>query len=170
MTRNYFKYCPRCAGRLKTTDTRVDPAYLQCASCGYSIFDNPVGATEAVIVRKDKALMMRRAKAPRRGFWDIPGGFLDGFETPEHGIIREVREETGLAFKPITLIGVYVNTQYQWDGRRVPIIVASFLGTASGHLVPSDEASSYAWRELRRIRQTAFNYQKQVFRDIGRVR
>jgi ADP-ribose pyrophosphatase YjhB (NUDIX family) len=33
---------------------------------------------------------------PYRGWWDIPGGFLEENEHPERGAAREVREETGL--------------------------------------------------------------------------
>ncbi len=166
MTRDYFKFCPRCATRLVWQRTGNEPPYQHCTSCGYSMFDNPVGATEAIIVRNGTVLMMRRAKEPRRGFWDFPGGFIDGFETPEHGVIREVREETGLRFKPKRLVGVYVNTQYLWHGRRVPCIVVSFLGTATGRLARNHESSTAAWVAFRLIRKIAFDYQKQVLHDL----
>lgn len=166
MSKGYFSYCPRCAGPLQWQNKHNEPPYQRCKNCGYSIFNNPVGATEAIIIRSGKALMLRRAKEPRRGYWDFPGGFIDGFETPEQGVIREVREETGLMYKPKRLIGVYVNTQYAWHGQRVPIIVVSYLGSASGRLKRTNEASELAWRNLSRIRQTAFNYQKKALSDL----
>lgn len=148
----------------------LDPAYQRCSSCGYSVFNNPVGATEAVIIRNEKTLMVKRAQQPRRGYWDFPGGFLDGHETPEHGIIREVREETGLIFRPKRLVGVYNNTQYWWHGRFAPCIVISFIGTASGRLALQHEATEAQWIDIRDKPRMAFSYHARVLRDIGKIR
>jgi len=167
--RSYFSYCPRCAGRLEWRQPRIEAPYQRCTACGYSMFNNPIGATEAIIIRNGKMLVMRRTRQPRKGYWDSPGGFMDGFETPEHGVIREVREETGLTFKPKRLIGVYVNDQYRYHDRNVPVIVVTFLGSASGRLKHTEEASAYAWRPLRSIRHMAFRYQLKVIRDVRRL-
>lgn len=39
---------------------------------------------------------MRRRREPNLGLLSPPGGKLEAGETPEEGVIREVREETGL--------------------------------------------------------------------------
>ena len=41
-------------------------------------------------------MVCKRAKDPAKGTLDLPGGFLDMFETAEMGIAREVMEETKL--------------------------------------------------------------------------
>ncbi len=51
------------------------------------------------------------------GFWDMPGGRLDGNETLEEGLIREVAEELpGSKLKSIgEQLGAY-RVHVQWDG------------------------------------------------------
>ena len=46
--------------------------------------------------------MIQRAN----GRWSYPGGFCDVGFSPAENVVREVREETGLAVTPIRLIGV----------------------------------------------------------------
>ncbi len=62
--------------------------------------DKKIGVSlKAVLLRADgKFLTLRRSEtAPSRALgWDLPGGELDFGEDPETGIIREIREETGL--------------------------------------------------------------------------
>lgn len=57
---------------------------------------SPVGV-KALIFRADRMLMLRRAVGfpPYEGFWDLPGGVVDGGESLQDALAREVREETG---------------------------------------------------------------------------
>jgi len=38
--------------------------------------------------------------------WDIPGGHIEGGETPEEALIREVKEEAGAVFSDVKLLAV----------------------------------------------------------------
>lgn len=56
-------------------------------------------ATKAIVLREDgKILVLLRGKeAPTNALhWDLPGGVLDHGEGADAGVIREVKEETGL--------------------------------------------------------------------------
>ena len=53
--------------------------------------------SKAVIIKEDGALLLLRSagqKYPHK--WDLPGGHIHEGENPKDGLIREVKEETGI--------------------------------------------------------------------------
>ncbi|MFY9805784.1 MAG: NUDIX domain-containing protein [Pseudonocardiaceae bacterium] len=52
-----------------------------------------------------RLLLIRRANEPGRGRWSVPGGRVEGGETDQHAVIREVAEETGLAVEVTHWLG-----------------------------------------------------------------
>ena len=56
----------------------------------------------AVLLRDDRFLVIQRAKdIVAGGAWCLPGGAIEAGETPQQAMIREMREELGLAIRPI---------------------------------------------------------------------
>jgi 8-oxo-dGTP diphosphatase len=52
-----------------------------------------------------RLLAARRSAPPALvGRWELPGGKLEPGETPEEGLIRELREELGVEVKPLVRI------------------------------------------------------------------
>ena len=51
----------------------------------------------AAIVRDGRLLLILRLGPPEAGHWSLPGGKVDFGETVEAAIVREIREEVGLA-------------------------------------------------------------------------
>jgi ADP-ribose pyrophosphatase YjhB (NUDIX family) len=90
-----------------------------------------------VVVRADgRVLAIKRADDGR---WVPPGGVLELDETPEHGVAREVYEETGVEVQPIRLTGVYKNM-------KLGVISLAFLcQVTGGQEHETNEASRVAW-------------------------
>ena len=76
---------------------------------------------KSVNERSVEWLCVRRAKDPARGTLDLPGGFSDMFETSEEGVIREVKEETGLDIDRVEFLFSLPN-QYLYSGFLVHTI------------------------------------------------
>lgn len=87
-----FLYCPKC-GSSRFVEHNVKSK--KCLDCGFVYYFNPSAAVVAVIENpKGELLVAVRAKDPAKGTLDLPGGFVDMYETAEEAVVREVREET----------------------------------------------------------------------------
>ncbi|MDE2430420.1 MAG: NUDIX domain-containing protein, partial [Burkholderiales bacterium] len=66
---------------------------------------------DAVVKNAGKVLLVQRGGFPGKGLWALPGGFLDQNERLIQGAIRELCEETKLAFFASTLENALVAVQ-----------------------------------------------------------
>jgi ADP-ribose pyrophosphatase YjhB (NUDIX family) len=90
----------------------------------------------------DRILLIRHS---RDGNWTLPGGCREPDEYPAERLIIEMREETGLAVRPIKLLGVYGGAGCRVDypnGDKVRCIVSLFAcEVVGGTLRPDGEES-----------------------------
>ena len=89
-----FKFCPVCG---QPTFVIHNEKAKECTHCGFVYYFNPSSAV-ACFIRNEagELLLVRRAKDPGKGTLDLPGGFVDMYESAEEAAAREVKEETGL--------------------------------------------------------------------------
>ncbi|WP_113929126.1 NUDIX domain-containing protein [Bacillus sp. P14.5] len=75
----------------------------------------------AVVLNDDGEILL--IKGPKRG-WEFPGGIIERGETIADGIIREVKEESGIVMEITNFCGIYQNLELNvcatcWLGRAV---------------------------------------------------
>jgi ADP-ribose pyrophosphatase YjhB (NUDIX family) len=95
-----------------------------------------VSVAAAVVNPTGQVLAIRRRD---NGHWEPPGGVLELDETIHAGLVREVREETGLTVEPEVLTGVYKNM------RRGIVALVFRCHIASGDLTLGHEAAEVRW-------------------------
>lgn len=99
-----------------------------------------------VLNEKDEVLLINN---PCKG-WEYPGGIVEVGETLPQGLIREVKEETGVNIEIVDFIGIYSNTEKKqgFNGvKEVPTIVTiDFVCKyVSGELKTSEESCEVGW-------------------------
>jgi len=103
--KNYYKFCSICGGKL-----RLKKSNLHCVKCSFVNYRNPRPTATAIILYKNKILLTKRSISPFKGWWDFTGGFVDGGESPEEALAREMKEEIGLTEYTKSFFGIYTGT------------------------------------------------------------
>ena len=124
-----------------------------------------VGVGAVILNDRGEVVLIRRGQEPRLGEWSIPGGRLEWGETVRDGIIREVREETGLDVEVAALVDVVDSVTRDASGEIVRhyVLIDFLVRPLSGTLLAGSDAAearwvAYAaldeyalWKETRRI-------------------
>lgn len=135
-----FTFCPKCGGNFKKHTHNS----LVCTSCGLHYYINPKGCNAIILKNsKDEVLLVKRKDDPQKGFWDLPGGFIDVNETIEESMHREMKEELGIDIEQITYFTSFYD-RYVFGGIKAYTICAVFIGTVpdNSNIIPADDAES----------------------------
>jgi 8-oxo-dGTP diphosphatase len=108
----------------------------------------PVVAVGAVVVQAGKVLLVRRGTAPLKGHWTLPGGVLELGESLHEGVVREVREETGLTVEPIELVELLDRIHREESRIQFHYVIADYLcRVTGGEAKAASDADEVQWVE-----------------------
>ncbi len=107
----------------------------------------PYLAVSAAIFRDGRVLIVRRARAPARGLYTLPGGGVELGETLEEAVAREVREETALEVAAVALAGYRQAIAHDAAGRieRHFVILPFAARYISGEISLNEELAEAHW-------------------------
>jgi 8-oxo-dGTP diphosphatase len=162
-----FNFCSHCGAGLPR---HADPfAAQKCAQCGWTHYHNSKPCAGALIVHDKRVLLVWRAIEPYKDCWDIPGGFLEPGEHPIDGMLREVREETGLTVRVIDLLGVYID-RYNFNGAEFFTLNHYYIvEPIGGELGAADDVNAHRWFPIDALPsedKIAFEHAKVVLKDL----
>jgi ADP-ribose pyrophosphatase YjhB (NUDIX family) len=144
------RFCSACGAELPSRPP------VTCTRCGTSHWLNPWPCANGIVVENDRVLLGRRAHSPWYGLWGSPGGFTEPGERPEDTVVREVREETGLAVEVERYLGtwvdVYADDPDEPDAGIINVAYFTAVPTAGAHgrgdPAEVSEIAWFGWDEL----------------------
>jgi ADP-ribose pyrophosphatase YjhB (NUDIX family) len=83
---------------------------VTCPACDTSHWADARPFAGALVSRNGKLLLVRRARGPWKGAWDLPGGFCGVREHPRQAAVREVRHETALEVEAGAVVGMWLDS------------------------------------------------------------
>jgi 8-oxo-dGTP diphosphatase len=108
--------------------------------------DAPLPAVSIALIDGDRVLLVRRGRAPAKGLYAFPGGRVEGGETLEQAVRRELMEETGLRTGPVALVETHdIEREGSGAAFRLHVFTAHHTG---GSAVAGDDADDAGWFSL----------------------
>lgn len=145
--------CARCGRPLERRPaTGTKPRRIGCPRCGFLIYDYPRPCSGMLVVKGDAVLLLRRAHAPRLGWIDVPGGFVEAGESLEGAARRELREETGLTLGRVEPLAFHWDEYWLRGFGRFPTMNWYYVGEwRGGEPTAGDDAASAEWVPIGRL-------------------
>jgi 8-oxo-dGTP diphosphatase len=138
-----LNFCPECAERM----TPLNKTRYMCPN-GHIFYNNPHAAC-CVIFTNDvhELLYAKRARAPKQGKYDFPGGFLNYEESPYPAAVREVREEMGVTVDPHNL-QLLDASRIEYDENDAVVDFVFLCHAWEGTMRAADDVAELIWKPL----------------------
>ncbi len=130
----------------------------------------------AIVNQNNEFLLIKRADT-REEHWQFPQGGVESGETPEAAVLREVREETGIANR-VTIVGKHPqkNTYAfpsQWHrswngykGQTQTIFYLRYSGDARGIMLEAREAVAWEWVPAQKVASRVHEKRKRMAKMV----
>lgn len=107
----------------------------------------PFFGVGALIIDRERIILVKRGKQPAKGEWSIPGGLVEAGEKIKTAVMREVLEETGLEVEPQSLVELVERIFPDSTGRiRYHYVIADYLcRVVGGSLNAGSDAREAVW-------------------------
>ncbi len=145
-----MQHCPRCGSAQLNIPNEKN---MECLDCGFDLYWNPVCATAVIVQRANgDILLVKRAKDPAKGTWDLPGGFADFGENFEDAARREIQEELGITLSHFEYLGSFPNVYTYKDisYQTIDVVLIADVGDVEIDL-ETDELLDFSWQNPKNV-------------------
>jgi ADP-ribose pyrophosphatase YjhB (NUDIX family) len=153
------KFCPFCGAANKPMEGTL---HRTCSRCGGADYLNPAPAVGVAILDGDRILLSLRAREPKKGQWDLVGGFVDAGETVQQAAHREVLEETGCRVVDLDLRLVAVG---DYDGQ--PTLNFLHVARIEGQPKAADDSAELRWWPVASMPPLAWGHESEFAGSLG---
>ncbi|KAA3617325.1 MAG: NUDIX domain-containing protein [Calditrichaeota bacterium] len=107
----------------------------------------PQVAVGAIIFKDEKILLVKRANAPAKGVWAVPGGKIKPGESMKNALKREILEETNLEIEVGEAVLVFDVIEYGENAELLfHYVIIDFECTVTGGSIKAgDDAADVRW-------------------------
>ncbi len=163
MKRIDLKYCTKCGYQLEKKIIQENER-LYCLHCDTTYYDNPTPSVAVVARNKNgQLLLVKRKVEPKKGFWALPGGFMDDGESAIQAALREMEEETGLEGIIKSFIKIYNHNSKMYGH---VIIITYEVNITGGELKAGDDAECVDFFDIEELPPLAFHFQEEAVEQV----
>lgn len=115
-----------------------------------------------------RVLLIERLKAPFKGMWALPGGFVEEDESLEEAAHRELDEEAGVQEARLDQLEAFSAPRRD---PRYRVITVSYLAifTAEKALLAGGDAAGAQWHDVASLPKLAFDHQQILQHALAHV-
>jgi 8-oxo-dGTP diphosphatase len=120
---------------------------------------------KAIIKRDDKVLIVHNTHGYKDGFWEVPGGRMDGNETIEETLSRELHEELSNITTIETHEILFATRVHKDIKDNVSLVLIFYKVTADfegGEPTLSEEHDEYRWATKDKAKEVIFDKYKEA--------
>ena len=108
---------------------------------------------------KTEVLLIRRGFEPFKGFWAIPGGFVEMDEELRDAANRELHEETGVSGIKLEQMHTFRTIGRDPRGRQITVVYSAVI-SQKPVLKAGDDAARAKWFDIENLPETAFDHKE----------
>lgn len=164
-----YRYCPFCGSEYNRDSYKKYPNQIECPSCEVIFYNNPKPAVAGLIFKGEEILLTKRKNNPFKGYWDMPGGFMNYGEVPRDALRRELKEELNVEISKMEIIGSFdiLYPTEKGDNFSVCVLVFKVILENKILIKAGDDVTDYSLFNKKNIpNRIAFDEQKDFLLKI----
>lgn len=116
-----------------------------------------------------KLLLIKRKDDPFKGYWAIPGGFVEFNESIDEAAKRELKEETGIVDVPLEQFYTFGNPNRDPRGRVITIAHYCIINIDDVKIKAGDDAENADWFNIKNLPELAFDHDMIINMAISKI-